>query len=85
MDIKQYYNYWLDKKYGGSPQIDDWTNEEVIQFAEDYKNGKFLNEETVKREKGCPTCKHDDYNAGKPCPYSKTCGEPFRHWEKNLE
>lgn len=38
MKAKDYLFTWLDKKYGGSPEIGDWTPEDVIQFAEDFAN-----------------------------------------------
>jgi hypothetical protein len=35
-EVKEYMFQWLDKKHGGSPSIDEWNPEEVIQFAHDY-------------------------------------------------
>lgn len=38
MKAKDYLTTWLDKKYGGSPEIGDWTPEDVTQFADDLVN-----------------------------------------------
>lgn len=36
MEAEKYLFIWLDKKYGGSPEIGDWTPSDVIEFAEAY-------------------------------------------------
>lgn len=38
MKAKDYLTTWLNKKYGGSPEIGDWTPEDVVEFAEDFAN-----------------------------------------------
>ena len=45
MTAEEYLFGWLDKKYGGSPTIEDWTSEEVMEFAEDYHKSQLKPQE----------------------------------------
>lgn len=78
MDAKKYLFIWLDHRYGGSPSLDDWSNSEVLQFAEDYKSGKFLNGETLESNKEFCDCSNIDYvySDGIKVMCSK-CGKPL--------
>lgn len=41
MKAEEYVSQWIDNQYGGQLHINDWTQKEVLQFAEDYHNNEF--------------------------------------------
>jgi len=47
MNVKDYYVIWINKQSQKFIDSDIWKLEEVLEFAEDYKSGKFLNEKTL--------------------------------------
>lgn len=40
MKAKDYIADWLDKKYAGAKDLDGWTPEDVMQFADDFADKK---------------------------------------------
>ncbi len=42
MKAKDYVVIWTEKKYGGSKEIGDWTTDDVIQFAEDFAEKRYI-------------------------------------------
>ena len=36
MKAEEYLFTWLDKKYGGSKELGEWTPKDVIEFADDF-------------------------------------------------
>ena len=55
MNAKEYYTTWINQQSKEFINSKTWPIEKVIEFAEEYKNGKFLNEEVL-AEKNCPRC-----------------------------
>ncbi len=47
---EKYIPIWLEEKYGGSKEIEDWTPEDVIRFADDYLKAEG-NEDTKRLDK----------------------------------
>lgn len=36
MKAKDFVSEWLDRKYAGAKDLDGWTPEDVVQFADDF-------------------------------------------------
>lgn len=56
MKAKDYVVIWIEKKYGGSKEIGDWTTKDIVQFAEDFAKEK-INMLKMPKHKAGSVCK----------------------------